>query len=86
MSTLIAVYDSEGCVGRCDAKCYDAEHPGCDCICGGSNHGVGRARAIDNTREQVRDWLDENAQRRGLDRDAVDELVGAEVLQEALFT
>lgn len=24
MTTLLAVYDSDGCVGRCDAKCYDA--------------------------------------------------------------
>ena len=50
MSTLIAVYNSEGCVGRCDAKCYEAE-PGseCDCICGGMNHGAGAAKAQQNT-------------------------------------
>jgi hypothetical protein len=49
MTTLIAVYDSDGCVGRCDAKCYEATDPDCDCICGGRNHGVGRAQAVENT-------------------------------------
>jgi hypothetical protein len=37
MTTLIATYNSEGCTGRCDAKCYEAVTPGCDCICGGCN-------------------------------------------------
>ncbi len=46
MTTAIAVYTSEGCVGRCDARCHDAALPECDCICGGRLHGVGRARAI----------------------------------------
>jgi hypothetical protein len=48
--TLIAVYISEGCIGRCDAKCYAATEPECECICGGANHGAGLAVAIDNTR------------------------------------
>ena len=26
MTTLISVYNSEGCVGRCDARCYNAEN------------------------------------------------------------
>jgi hypothetical protein len=29
--TLIAVYTSEGCIGRCDARCYEAQAPACDC-------------------------------------------------------
>jgi hypothetical protein len=49
MTTLIAVYNSDGCVGRCDAKCYEAVDPDCDCVCGGRNHGVGRAQAATNT-------------------------------------
>lgn len=57
MTTLIAVYNSSGCVGRCDAKCYDAEHADCDCICGGRNHGAGKQRATDNTRELAEQWL-----------------------------
>ena len=51
--TLIAVYNSDGCVGRCDAKCYNAEGPECDCICGGRNHGAGKQKAVENTREYV---------------------------------
>ena len=52
MTTLIAVYNSEGgCVGRCDAKCYAAHLPGCECVCGGRNHGKGAAQAMENTRE-----------------------------------
>lgn len=59
MATLIAVYNSEGCVGRCDARCYNAKHENCNCICGGANHGKGLAKAIDNTREMVDQWLDD---------------------------
>jgi hypothetical protein len=51
MATLLAVYNSEGCVGRCDAKCYNAECTHCDCICGGLNHGAGLAKAAANTAE-----------------------------------
>lgn len=55
--TLLAVYNSDGCVGRCDAKCYDAECKDCDCICGGANHGAGKAQAIANTRELAESWV-----------------------------
>lgn len=51
MPTLISVHNSEGCVGRCDAKCYDAQSDECDCICGGKNHGAGLDRARANTAE-----------------------------------
>lgn len=51
MVTLISVYNSEGCVGRCDAHCYNAK-PGtkCECICGGANHAAGETKATDNVR------------------------------------
>lgn len=55
--TLIAVYNSDGCVGRCDAKCYNATHPECTCICGGANHGAGQVKAQDNTRELAEEWI-----------------------------
>lgn len=45
MSTAIAVYNSEGCVGRCDARCHTATEADCDCICGGRLHGVGSSAA-----------------------------------------
>jgi hypothetical protein len=59
MATLIAAYGSEGCEGRCDAKCYDAKHPGCDCICGGKNHGAGRKQAEANTQALAETWIRE---------------------------
>jgi len=48
MTTLITFWASGVQGGRCDAKCYDAKTPRCDCICGGANHGVGRNQAIEN--------------------------------------
>lgn len=58
MTTLIAVYNSGGCVGRCDARCYEAREPGCACICGGRNHGAGKRQAMDNTRELAQSWVE----------------------------
>lgn len=53
MTTVLAVYNSEGCVGRCDAKCHEATTRECDCICGGRNHGIGVRRALDQTRADI---------------------------------
>ncbi len=57
MTTLIAAYNSEGCIGRCDAKCYNATGPDCECICGGLNHGAGVEKAMENTRELAEEWM-----------------------------
>lgn len=57
MTTLIAVYNSSGCVGRCDAKCYNATDAACECICGGKNHGAGLRQATQNTCELAEDWI-----------------------------
>ena len=57
MTTLIAAYNSEGCTGRCDAKCYNATGPDCECICGGLNHGAGVEKAMENTRELAEEWM-----------------------------
>lgn len=54
MSTIIAAYNSEGCVGRCDGKCYNATSPKCRCICGGKNHGKGAQQAVQNNHELLR--------------------------------
>jgi hypothetical protein len=59
LTTLIAPYNSEGCVGRCDAKCCDAAEPGCDYICHGRNHGAGKQHALDNTRELAESWIEQ---------------------------
>ena len=48
MTTLIAVYDNDGCKGRCDARCYEAREPHCDCVCGGRNHGAVPLRTPEN--------------------------------------
>lgn len=53
MTTAIAVYTSEGCVGRCDARCHEASKTDCDCVCGGRLHGCGRDNAI----AQNTEWL-----------------------------
>lgn len=83
MTTLIAVYNSEGCQGRCDAKCYDAKHPECDCICGGKNHGAGQQKAMDNTREMVQQWVGEYEEKTG--QKFIKTEVGPEVYQQSLW-
>jgi hypothetical protein len=73
MSTLIAVYNSSGpdgklrCVGRCDAKCYEAREAHCDCICGGANHGKGAEKAQQQTTEKYTEWLDAYRQEHPVD-------------------
>lgn len=59
MTTLLAFYNSDGCVGRCDAKCYNAKDERCTCICGGANHGAGKSQAMLNCEALWRDWLDD---------------------------
>lgn len=72
MATLIAVYSGSNCngrricIGRCDAKCYNSKHDNCDCICGGKNHRKGLDQAVENTRENADDWLQEYAKAKGL--------------------
>jgi len=64
MTTLIAAYNGDRCIGRCDAKCHNAIGPVCTCICGGKNHGVGSQKAAENVqqptqedREQWATWM-----------------------------
>ena len=66
MVTLISYQSSGGDQGRCDEKCYGAEHDDCTCICGGRNHGAGLAQAEENTRELAAAWV-EQAKARGQD-------------------
>lgn len=87
MTTVIAVYNSDGCVGRCDAKCHYATSPACDCICGGRLHGT-RGRAVEqNTRELLGDELAEQLRAFAERNDAdVDELrVEFPAVQAELF-
>lgn len=82
MTTLLSVGNSEG-TRRCDARCYNAQHAGCDCICRGKNHGVGLARAQENTRELAEVWLDRYAAARGITRDQLKAEIG--IPQEPLL-
>jgi hypothetical protein len=59
VTALIAIYTGDGCIGRCDAKCYNAWGPECHCVCQGVNHGAGRQEAIENTRELGESWLEQ---------------------------
>lgn len=56
MTTMIALYNADRCVGRCDARCYNAKTKTCSCICGGVNHAVGRQQAVDQTRAYFEDF------------------------------
>jgi len=51
MAVVVRVENSDGVVGQCDAKCYDAEGGRCSCICGGANHGQGLTMALAKGRE-----------------------------------
>jgi hypothetical protein len=84
MTTLIAVYTSDGCAGRCDASCHDAKHDECTCICAGRNHGVGRQRAIENTRELAEKWLERYCAERGIDLREAHAVFGESVVQGEL--
>jgi len=63
VTTLIAVWTSEGCAGGCDARCYTAVRDECQCICGGVNHGAGLDQAASNTRELAQAWADQAGSR-----------------------
>jgi hypothetical protein len=58
MTTLMTWGNSDGTKGRCDAKCYDAACPDCDCMCNGMNHGKGKKTALENTRIHAEDLLE----------------------------
>lgn len=57
MTTLIAVYNQKGLIGKCDEYCYDDVDVGCHCICNGLNHGVGFAQAVKNTARHCAFWV-----------------------------
>lgn len=67
MTTLIAVYGSDGCEGRCDARCYEAKEPECQCICGGMNHGAGKDQAVANTTALAEQWIEQYGNEHDLD-------------------
>ena len=82
MTTLISWQSTGGEAGRCDAKCYDAREPDCDCICGRRNHGAGREQALDNTRDLAQEWL---ARARAAGQHITGAVLAAEAACEPLF-
>jgi hypothetical protein len=58
MSTLIASGSSGKARRACNAKCYDAKGPDCDCMCGGINHGVGEMQARQNCGAMGVAWIE----------------------------
>lgn len=60
MTTLISVYNVNGCIGRCDDKCHSALKSRCTCICGGVNHGVGVGQARKNSKALADEEIKKN--------------------------
>jgi len=67
MTTIYSVYNSNGCVGRCDAKCHEAEGPECECVCGGAFHGVGTKIAKEHRFDITIDDLKKNCESLGIE-------------------
>jgi hypothetical protein len=82
VTALIAVFTGDGCVGRCDAKCYHAWGPERHCICRGGNHGAGREQATGNTRELAQSRI-ERARANGQDVSHLE--LAVTVMHEPLF-
>ena len=81
---LIEVRGGDGeLIGRCDARCYNAKEPACECICGGKNHGAGLERAAEQTRESAEQWIKAYAERLGLAE--YEGLVSPQVYQMTIF-
>ena len=68
MTTVFSVHNSDGCVGRCDAKCHEAEGDECHCICGGVMHGVGGKIAQDDRKYLTNADILENCEKLDVDR------------------
>lgn len=82
--TLIYQSNSDGCTGKCDANCYNATGPECDCICGGANHGVGLKKAQENTAKYADEkMIEQYAKGKGLS--AKDFTVNQQIFQSSLF-
>jgi len=80
---LLAAYNSEGCIGRCDAKCYNATCEDCTCICGGANHGAGVRQAAENTERMAEQWIEKYKEAHP---DAIDfQVPDKHLIQLALF-
>ena len=72
MAAIMSWQSSGGSRGRCDAKCHNAKHPKCCCICGGRFHGSanqpgGVEQAFRNYWGDVLDEAENKAKEEGLE-------------------
>lgn len=58
MTPILSVIRHGRSTLTCDQTCYDASNESCTCICGGLNHGAGRAAAHRHSQEQFIEILD----------------------------
>jgi hypothetical protein len=84
MAVLLSVHTSEGCVGRCDAKCYNAQSTTCACVCGGKNHGAGFQVAFENTEKFAAEWVKQYAKEHRFEVTHFEDMT-AEPVQTSLF-
>jgi len=49
MATLLILKTSGHVISKCGPYCYNSIFEECHCICRGSNHGQGYARALQNS-------------------------------------
>lgn len=56
MTNVLQAHNTAGFARRCNATCYNAKTPTCNCICGGRNHGVGLQQAVANNLGRI-DYL-----------------------------
>jgi hypothetical protein len=86
MTTLIRVGNSEGEIGRCDSRCYNAMILECECVCGGLNHKAGEAKAIEQTNALGRTWIDKYAKDKGIDpKELQTEMFGIDSHNQSFF-
>ena len=74
MATLMSWGDNYGTRGRCDARCHNAKHPKCVCMCGGRFHGAahrpgGLEQAVRDTWEEAIQEAEKKAKAEGMELD-----------------
>ena len=57
MTTIYTVHKSDQVIGRCNAKCHNAEGIVCHCCCGGGHHGIGSKAAVEDRNNLTDDEL-----------------------------
>lgn len=57
MATVITWQSSGGKRRSCNARCHNAKHPTCKCICGGRYHGAARDGTLNRKVEEFQDQV-----------------------------